>query len=306
MSQIYLHIVECPQDFPTDDEKIFYVRLYLRSMAQKGFQPNIFAGRQVPILHWDGNWELFVQELASNFSPHNPFGDTQISWESLSMKPGDWLATCQLKFDTHVVITRYNEAALYQVYYCGLPSRLKDTMAQNQLPASLARLEPLASQLDQWYHRRNSEHTTANLPPAGKSSSNTSSALASGSDGSSGKSKGKGKSGGKSNSPPKANSPANDNVAQASGSKQAKPYAAKLDSSGKLKPKEDEQRMKNNLCMFCGGAGHKMAECHKCPANAQGKTVTVSNPTPAAADASSSKSKNRQQLGYLCTWSELC
>jgi hypothetical protein len=34
-----------------------------------------------------------------------------------------------------------------------------------------------------------------------------------------------------------------------------------------------------------------MAECRKCPANAQGKTATISDPTPPAADASSSKSK---------------
>jgi hypothetical protein len=55
MSQIYLHIAECPQDFPTDDKEIFYVRSYLCSTAQQWFQPNIFAAGQVPIPHWDGN-----------------------------------------------------------------------------------------------------------------------------------------------------------------------------------------------------------------------------------------------------------
>jgi hypothetical protein len=49
--------------------------------------------------------------------------------------------------------------------------------------------------------------------------------------------------------------------------------------------------MKNNLCMFCDGAGHKMAECRKCPASAQGKATTGSNPAPAVTDASSSESK---------------
>jgi hypothetical protein len=120
MLQIYLHIAERPQDFPTDDEKIFYVWSYLRRTAQQWFQPNIFAGGQVPIPHWDGNWELFIQELASNFGPHDPFGDVRISLESLSMKPGDWLATYQLEFDIHAVMNRYNETTLFWVYYCAL------------------------------------------------------------------------------------------------------------------------------------------------------------------------------------------
>jgi hypothetical protein len=108
MLQIYLHIAKHPQGFPTNDKKIFYVGLYLQGTAQQQFQPNIFASGQVPILDWDGNWELFVQELVTNFSPHNPFRDAQIHLKTLSMKLGD-----QLEFDTYTVMTGYNEAALF-------------------------------------------------------------------------------------------------------------------------------------------------------------------------------------------------
>jgi hypothetical protein len=52
------------------------------------------------------------------------------------MKPGDRLATYQLEFDTHAVMTGYNEATLFWAFYRGLPSHLKDTMVQNQLPVS--------------------------------------------------------------------------------------------------------------------------------------------------------------------------
>jgi hypothetical protein len=157
MLQIYLHIAKQLQDFLTDDEKIFYVWLYLHGTAQQWFQPNIFAGSQVPILYWDGNWELFVQELTTNFRPYDPFGDMQISLESLSMKPGDQLATYQLEFDTHAVMMRYNKAALYQVYYRGLPSHIKDTFTQTQTPATLVGLKVLAQSIDQRYHHRNTE-----------------------------------------------------------------------------------------------------------------------------------------------------
>jgi hypothetical protein len=302
MSQIYLHIAERPQDFPTDDEKIFYVRSYLRGTAQQWFQPNIFADGQAPIPLWDGNWTLFVQELATNFGPHDPFGDTRIALETLTMKPGDRLATYQLEFNTHAVMTGYNEAALYRAYYRGLPSRLKDILAQSPTPTSLAGLKALASQLDQRYHRRMgekaAERAAANPPPGGKSSGDLagSSSAGGGSGGGGGKSKGKGKGRGQSNPLPKSNALTNSspagNAAQASGSKTAKPYASKLDSSGKLKAEERDRRIKNNLCMFCGGAGHKTVDCKKRPGNAQGKAVAATPATAPAAHASTSKSKN--------------
>jgi hypothetical protein len=83
MSQIYLHIRERLQDFLTDNKKIFYVRSYLRRMAQQWFQPNIFADGLVLIPFWDGNWELFIQELATNFGLQDPFGEARISLETL-------------------------------------------------------------------------------------------------------------------------------------------------------------------------------------------------------------------------------
>jgi hypothetical protein len=81
MSQIYLHIAKHPQDFPTDDKKIFYVRSYLRGMGQQWFQPNIFADRQAPIPHWDGNWMLFVQELVTNLVCMTPLGTPGLHWK---------------------------------------------------------------------------------------------------------------------------------------------------------------------------------------------------------------------------------
>jgi hypothetical protein len=257
MSQIHLHIAECPQDFPTDDEKIFYVRLYLRRTAQEWLQPNIFAGGQVPSTL---GWQLGALRSGACFE-FQPARSLQRHVGILSMKPGDRLAIYQFEFNTHAIMTGYDEAALFQVFYRVRPSRIKDTMAQNQLPVSPARIKALASQLDQWYHRRNTERpnerAAVNPPPAGKSSGDSSGAAASGGGGS-GKSKGKGKGGGKSNSLPKtntpANTPANGNTAQASGYKQVKMYTAKLDSTGKLKLEERERRIKNNLCMFCSCA----------------------------------------------------
>ena len=300
MSQIYLHIAERPQDFPTDDDKIFYVRSYLRGIAQKWFEPNIYGG-VAAIPHWDGNWALFVQELATNFGPHDPIGDARTALETMTMKPGDRIATYQLEFDNVAVMTGYNEAALHRAYYQGLPNRIKDLIANVGRPETLPGLKAIVQRFDQRYHQRLAEKAAeraANPPPSGKSSGDASaSPPASGSGGGKGKGKGKGK--GNSNpssksNPPASNTPAaNGNAGQASGSntKTAKPYADKLTATGKLKPEERERRIKFNLCMFCGGSGHKTHECKKRPGNAQGKAGSVTTPPAASADAPSTESK---------------
>src|ERR1700730_15832890 len=37
----------------------------------------------------------------------------------------------------------------------------------------------------------------------------------------------------------------------------------KLGTDGKLTPEECQWHFDNNLCLFCGAAGHKANECHK-------------------------------------------
>jgi hypothetical protein len=42
----------------------------------------------------------------------------------------------------------------------------------------------------------------------------------------------------------------------------------KLGKDGKLTPNEHQHHFDNNLCMFCGGVGHKAPECPKKSSNA--------------------------------------
>ena len=37
----------------------------------------------------------------------------------------------------------------------------------------------------------------------------------------------------------------------------------KLGKDGKLTPEERQRRMDNNLCLFCGNAGHRATDCQK-------------------------------------------
>ena len=39
--------------------------------------------------------------------------------------------------------------------------------------------------------------------------------------------------------------------------------ADKLGNDGKLTPKEHQQHFNNDLCLYCGGTGHKSKDCKK-------------------------------------------
>lgn len=57
--------------------------------------------------------------------------------------------------------------------------------------------------------------------------------------------------------------------------KTPKPYADKLGKDGKLTQKERQHRFTNNLCLFCGSAGHTADICPKKSAAAKGRAAQV-------------------------------
>src|SRR5277367_1177195 len=47
----------------------------------------------------------------------------------------------------------------------------------------------------------------------------------------------------------------------------ANPIADKLGKDGKLHADERQRRFDNNICLYCGGTGHKTADCKKAAAS---------------------------------------
>ena len=63
----------------------------------------------------------------------------------------------------------------------------------------------------------------------------------------------------------------------------AKPskLAGKLNSKGKLTPQERQNHISKNLCMYCGGTGHKASDCpHAKAAKAKAATASESGSKP--------------------------
>jgi hypothetical protein len=315
LTACYLHFSERPQDFPTDDDKIFYIISYLRGSAQQWFSPNLYNTSVIPA--WDGNFALFIQELSLNFGPHDPVGDAEDRLRSCRMKTGDRIATYIIAFDQLALLTDFGDSALRHQFYEGLPRRIKDDMVHHSYVNSLIGVKNVARLIDARYWKRESEkerererdRSSGSGTGSGGSGSNPSAGRSGNSSGSGQQQQQRGKKGksssGNNNSSGNNSSGNTSSANQSSGQsssantssqteKKKKPYADKLDSRGKIKQDERDRRKKNNLCMYCGGGGHTAENCKKRPAEQQqqssGKAAaTTPSATPQAAPANPEK-----------------
>jgi hypothetical protein len=260
-----LHFSERRQDFPSDDDKIIYMMSYLRGTALDWFEPQFFDPDPNTVPAWDNNLPVFIQELQDNFGPHDPVGDAEDQLRNLRMKSTDRLTTYMVEFNKLAAYTGWGMPALKYQFYEGLPRRIKDQLVNIEYPNTLAGLRAAASRVDTRYWKREGEKKREQLGipnnaerTSGSSSNNT--------------------GGKKTNKPPKSSTASTSG--NSSGNREApktpKPYADKLDKSGQLKEAERARRKQFNLCMYCGGAGHKTEECKKRPnASATGKASKV-------------------------------
>jgi hypothetical protein len=282
LAQCYLHFAEREHDFQTDDDKIIYMMSFFRGTALDWFEPQMFDPDPNTVPAWDNNFPVFLQELQDTFGPDDPVGEAEDQLRNLRMQHSDHLSTYLVSFNRLAAYTGWGMAALRYQFYEGLPRRIKDNLVHIDYPNTLVGVRNAAHRVDSRYWKREGEKKREASGRPDKGSDPTSNKSSSGNgNGSSGKSA---KSSGKRN---KSNSSSNTPNAAASTSKtdsapkaNPKPYADKLDKNGQIKADERARRVKLNLCMYCGGSGHKASECKKRPTTAQGKAATT-EPTTA-------------------------
>ena len=71
---------------------------------------------------WD--YEAFLGELEDNFSPHDPVGDAKESLNKLNMKKTAHIIKYNVDFWELASRVSWNEAALCDWCFCGLPLQL--------------------------------------------------------------------------------------------------------------------------------------------------------------------------------------
>ena len=83
--QCKLYFQNLPKTFWEDSTKVNFTLSYLWDVAQKWFEPGI-SGELEEIPDWIDNWNLFVNELQTDFSPFDEVGDVEHELVNLHMK----------------------------------------------------------------------------------------------------------------------------------------------------------------------------------------------------------------------------
>ena len=272
-TQLELVFKARPRTFDTDEKKVTYAISYLKGMALAWFEPYLLereSGNPPEFLY---SYEVFQEELRVNFGPYDVTGQAEHDLENLRMADNQRIAKYITQFNRLATQVLWGKAALRYQFYKGLPARLKDRISEVGKPESLEELRNLAQSLDHRYWERKAEQ--ARESSGSHKSSGTSAKPASESK-SATPSKSSSPAGNSSSAPTSA--PRNSSSTSKTPAKQtSKPYADKLGKDGKLTQEERQRRFANNLCLFCGGAGHVSAVCPKKSATpAKGRAAQTS------------------------------
>ena len=265
--------------YSDDEAKITFALSYLRGTALEYFEPALLADSTPD---WLDDWSVFTQTLRTQFGPIDPTADAEDSLDNLKMRDNQHILKYNVDFNRLAIQTGWSDSVLRHRYYSGLAERIKDIMGQQGKPSTLDEMKTLAHAIDSRHWERLREKSRAEKPQP-KSDNKTPSQSDNKSDHKSGNS-GKNSKGNQSSSGSNTNSNKFSKTA-ASGSS----VADKLGKDGKLTSEERQRRFDNNLCLYCGGTGHKTSDCKKASASATKAKARAAQVSEKDKDEDSSK-----------------
>jgi len=263
-------------DFDHNAKRVTFALSYLRDVAQEWFEPGISGLTDEPP-EWLDDWEAFKSELQDNFGPYDEVGDAEHELNNLRMRDNQRASDYLVRFSSLAVRCPWGDAPLRYRMYEGLPSRIKDELSKMDKPRTLSDLRARIQNIDARYWERNQERSREQRqnPPKQSTSSSTTNPTTT----------------------PKTPIRSDNRSEQKSFKPKDKPttprvdLSGKLDSKGKLTQQERQRRMDNNLCLFCGGSGHRTDNCPVKAARGRAATTTSSVPLPAKPKESGTEKK---------------
>ena len=171
------------------------------------------------------------------------------------MKDSHRVTRHTVEFNKLAARTDWNEPALRDRFFRGLPLRLRTDLLRGGKPNSLAKMRQKAQKYDQAYWLMKDE-AAKSTPPTSSASKDKSSAHSDKKPFHSSS----GQSSSRSDSRPNASS-----SSSKSGSSTTfkKDLSDKLGKDGKLRTDERKRRVEKNLCLYCGAGGHSAKDCRK-------------------------------------------
>ncbi|KIN96494.1 hypothetical protein M404DRAFT_111725, partial [Pisolithus tinctorius Marx 270] len=139
--QCELNFQDHPCAFRSDRAKVTFTQSYLKGMALAWFKPDLLNPDNYDCPLWMDDYHEFLQELTTNFGPHDAIADAIQQLENLTMKDGSR-------------ITKYDE------------------IARVRKPSTLTQLCELAQTIDAHYWECKAEisHTTKSASDKSQSS----------------------------------------------------------------------------------------------------------------------------------------
>ena len=265
--------------YSDDEAKVTFALSYLRGLALDYFEPALSNSDSDP--DWLEDWSAFTQVLRTQFGPIDPTADAEDGLDNLKMRDNQRIIKYNVDFNRFAIQTGWDDSVLRHRYYSGLAERIKDVIGQVGKPSTLTELKTLAHSIDARHWERLREKSRSDK----SNQSNNKSDKKPQSSGSQTPSQ--------SNKPQQnkqgSSSSSNDKSNKSSGNSAKSAISDGLTKDGKLTQQERQRRMDSNLCLYCGGVGHKADVCNKrnsSAAKAKGRVAKVDTPTPAAPPAS--------------------
>jgi len=265
--------------YPDDRQKINTAISFFEGLTLDWINPFLLMAPIPPILT---DWSLFVKGLNDMFGDPNVPLNAARTLEHLSMADNHLAQKYVIDFAHWAPLTGYNEIALANMFYNGLPSRLKDKISETGRPSDFVGLRNLTLSLDRRYWERQAELSRSPKTHQSTSSSQTG---------------GKASEQKTQSNPPQSTSSTRQPSAPRQNSKPQETKPSILNSAGRLTEEEKQRRKDNNLCAFCGASDHARPACPKVgpprpPQNQQNNRSANNNqskPTPSNQSSTGSR-----------------
>src|ERR1700719_2811659 len=249
----------------------------------------ILDGEDHPVLL---NYKLFTAQLTEKFGPYDAIHEAEFKLECLWMREDQKLMKYTISFNRFAAIVHWDKYALQWQFYKGLASHIKDELACVNCVDMLCRLREQASVIDSHYWAQQqeiSQDSIKALMPNNNKKETLDNSKSSNPPGTAKSNKllDKHQANSGSNSGTSGSKPAGASGNSGDSGEAKTPHLeGKLGADGKLTPEERQWRFDNNLCLFCGAAGHKANKCHKWTSRANANAARVTS------DGDDSTSKN--------------
>jgi Ty3 transposon capsid-like protein len=262
LAQCQIVFATQPSRYSTETSKVMYAGSHLTDIAYEWFHPQA----SIPNYPNFATFKLFSQALESMFGDPDAVATAERRLRRLRMQENATISRYLIDFARYAAPLSWNDEVLCSQFYLGLAERIKDQIALQGKPKTLAGMRMIAQTVDARHWERHYERIPTSAPqtsvatPVATHQPRVRSVL---------------------HSQPNLRSPSSSTSQTtrtypsqvphhpASGSpskftpKQTFPANQVLGPDGKLLPSERERRVQAGLCLYCGKPGHSTTSCPK-------------------------------------------